>query len=126
MKHTMNLSHTMNMETAISWLLRIGVLLSALIVSAGGVWYLFQHGAKRPEYASFVSEPSDLRSPQSTLKEAEHFDSPAVIMAGLLVLIATPIFRVAFTAVAFAAEKDWMYVAFAGIVLVLLLYSIGH
>lgn len=118
--------HSVSMETAISWLLRIGVLLSASIVSIGGIWYLVQHGSKLPEYASFLSEPSDLRSPQSTLKEAERFDSPAVIMTGLLVLIATPIFRVAFTAVAFAAEKDWLYVIFAGIVLALLLYGIGH
>jgi uncharacterized membrane protein len=115
------MNHGVNMETAISWLLRIGVLLSALIVSIGGVWYLVQHGAKLPQYASFLSEPSDLRSPQSTLREAEHFDSAAVIMTGLLVLIATPIFRVAFTFAAFAAEKDWLYVVFAGIVLALLL-----
>jgi uncharacterized membrane protein len=119
-------SHAVAMDIAISWLLRIGVGLSALIVLGGGIWYLVQHGAKMPQYASFLSEPSDLRSPQSTLREAEHFDSAAVIMVGLLVLIATPIFRVAFTVVAFAAEKDWMYVAFAGIVLAVLLYSVGH
>jgi uncharacterized membrane protein len=60
------------------------------------------------------------------LREAEHFDSKAIIMAGLLVLVATPILRVAFTVFAFALEHDWTYVAMAGVVLTVLLYSIGH
>jgi uncharacterized membrane protein len=43
---------------------------------------------------------------------------------GLLVLIATPITRVAFSVFAFFYERDWKYVVFTLIVLGLLLYSL--
>jgi uncharacterized membrane protein len=42
----------------------------------------------------------------------------------LLLLIATPVARVATSIMGFAAEQDWMYVGFASIVLVILLYSL--
>jgi uncharacterized membrane protein len=42
----------------------------------------------------------------------------------LLLLIATPIVRVAFSMVGFAIERDRMYVAFTLIVLAILLYSL--
>jgi uncharacterized membrane protein len=42
----------------------------------------------------------------------------------LLLLIATPIARVAFAAFAFALEKDYMYVIITLIVLAVLLYSL--
>jgi uncharacterized membrane protein len=46
-----------------------------------------------------------------------------LIQLGLLFLIATPIARVAFSIAGFAVERDWMYVGFTVIVLVILLYS---
>jgi uncharacterized membrane protein len=115
-----------NVDDIVSSILRTGVIVSALIVAAGGIWYLAQHGAQLPAYARFASEPSDLLSPRETLREAEHFDSQAIIMAGLLVLIATPILRVAFLVFGFALEKDWTFVGVAALVLSVLLFSIGH
>ena len=49
----------------------------------------------------------------------------AVILIGLLLLIATPVARVIFSLVAFALEKDRVYVAITAAVLTILLYSIG-
>jgi uncharacterized membrane protein len=43
---------------------------------------------------------------------------------GLLLLIATPIARVAFSAVAFVLERDWLYTGVTLFVLALLLYSL--
>jgi uncharacterized membrane protein len=47
-----------------------------------------------------------------------------LIQLGLLLLIATPIARVAFSMVGFALERDRMYVVFTLIVLAVLLYSL--
>jgi len=47
-----------------------------------------------------------------------------IIQLGLLLLIATPVARVAFSVVAFAAERDWLYVAITLIVLAILIYSL--
>ena len=43
---------------------------------------------------------------------------------GLLLLIATPIARVMFSAVVFAIDRDRMYVGFTLLVLAVLLYSL--
>jgi len=43
---------------------------------------------------------------------------------GLLLLIATPIARVMLSAIAFAVERDRMYVLFTLIVLTVLMYSL--
>ena len=53
-----------------------------------------------------------------------HFHGQAIIQFGLLLLIATPVARVAFSAVGFAIERDSMYVVITLIVLAILLYSL--
>ncbi len=53
-----------------------------------------------------------------------HGDGRAIIDIGLLLLIATPVMRVVFSMVAFALEKDRLYVALTLIVLVILLLSL--
>ena len=49
----------------------------------------------------------------------------AWIRAGLLILIVTPVARVAFAAGAFALQRDWTYVAISTIVLALLIYGLS-
>jgi uncharacterized membrane protein len=47
-----------------------------------------------------------------------------LIQLGLLLLIATPVARVAFSAAAFAMQRDRLYVVVALIVLAVLMYSL--
>jgi uncharacterized membrane protein len=47
-----------------------------------------------------------------------------LIQLGLLLLIATPIVRVALSIVGFTIERDYLYVGFTAVVLVILLYSL--
>ncbi len=47
-----------------------------------------------------------------------------IIQLGLLILIATPIARVAFSIYAFAREHDRMYVIFSVVVFLILMFSI--
>ena len=51
-------------------------------------------------------------------------DPRAVIQLGLLLLIATPIARVAFSLLAFIRQRDRTYVVITAIVLAVLLYSL--
>jgi uncharacterized membrane protein len=48
-----------------------------------------------------------------------------LIQLGLLLLIATPMARVAFSVIGFALEKDWFYVGITLLVLALLIYSLS-
>lgn len=111
-------------EAIIGNLLRAGVLLAALVVLAGGVVYLARHGIEPADYHVFHGEPSDLRHVRGILHGAWTGRGRGIIQLGLLLLIATPIARVTFSIVAFAIEKDRLYVIFTLIVLCVLMYSL--
>jgi uncharacterized membrane protein len=105
--------------------LRAGVLLSALIVLTGGVIYLVRHLHDPADYRVFHGEPTDLRHIRGILRDSFSLHGRGIIQLGLLLLIATPIARVAFSIFGFAKERDGMYVGFTLMVLMILLYSLG-
>lgn len=111
-------------EEIVGNLLRAGVLLSALVVFAGAIVYLIHHGISPADYHIFRGEPADLRSLGGITHEAFRGSGRGIIQFGLLMLIATPVARVAFAAWGFAEERDRMYVVFTLIVLAVLLYSL--
>ena len=111
-------------EVIIGSLLRAGVMLAAAVVLIGGVLYLIGHGHETINYTTFHREPQALKSIPAVLEGMASFDASSIMQFGLLLLIATPIARVAFSAVAFALEKDYMYVVITLIVLAVLLYSL--
>jgi uncharacterized membrane protein len=112
------------MEKIIGILLRTGVMLAAAVVFAGGVGYLIRQGHEKAAYATFHAEPQILRTLPGIASGAAHLSWHAVIQLGLLILIATPIARVAFALVAFALERDRVYVVVTSIVLAVLLYGL--
>ena len=111
-------------EYIIGNLLRAGVTLSAIVVLAGGILYLVRYGHSPADYRVFRGEPTDLRHVSGIVRDAAALHSRGTIQLGLLLLIATPIARVAFAVFAFAAEGDRMYVAFSLIVLAILMFSL--
>jgi uncharacterized membrane protein len=72
-------------------------------------------------YKVFVSEPSAFRTVGALLHDIATGDSAAIIQLGVLLLIATPIARVAFAAVGFALERDRLYLAISVVILAVLL-----
>ncbi len=111
-------------EIIIGALLRTGVLLSASVVLIGGVIYLAHHGHEAIHYSTFNGEPANLKSIPGIVESMAGFHGQAIIQFGLLLLIATPVARVAFAAIGFAMERDYMYVVITLIVLAVLLYSL--
>jgi len=112
-------------QRAVGTLLRVGVLLAALVVLAGAVLYLMRHGGDVPDYRVFRGEPLDLRGYGAIVRDAFSGSGRGIVQLGLLILVATPVARVAFTAVAFAVERDRTYVLIALLVLALLLKSLA-
>lgn len=111
-------------EDIVAILLRTGVLLAAAVVFCGAVIYLARHGHEPADYRMFRGEPTDLRSISGIIGNAVGLRGRGIIQLGLLLLIATPVARVAFAVFGFAAERDRMYVIFTLIVLAVLLYSL--
>jgi uncharacterized membrane protein len=111
-------------ENLIGNLLRTGVIASAVVVFAGAIVYLARHGTSPANYRIFQGEPADLRHIRGIVSEALSFSGRGIIQLGLLLLIATPVARVALSIIGFAEEGDRMYVGFASIVLTILLFSL--
>ncbi len=111
-------------EIIIGTLLRTGVILAAAVVFIGASLYLLQNGHKVPNYTAFHGEPERLKSLTEIVRGAIALDARDVIQFGLLLLIATPIARVLFSAIAFAIERDYMYVIITLIVFGILVYSL--
>jgi len=114
----------LEIEIIIGTLLRTGVILAAAVVLLGAVVYLAHHGLDAMDYSSFHGDPEFLRSLTGIVRGAFHLSGRAVIQLGLVILIATPVARVAFSAVAFAIERDYLYVWITLFVLAVLLYSL--
>lgn len=116
-----------DVELYIGKLLRYGVMISCAITLLGGITYLFQQNGAMPDYKptasndTFAGVAVYLRELSTILPRALSLDGAAIIQVGVLVLIATPVLRVAFSAIAFLIEKDYMYVVITLIVLAIII-----
>jgi uncharacterized membrane protein len=111
-------------EEIVGNLLRTGVSISAFVVAVGGAIYLARHGREPASYRVFHGEPSDLKSLTGIIHDVLGWHGRGIIQLGLLLLIATPVVRVAFSIWGFAEEHDRLYMIFTAIVLIVLLYSL--
>lgn len=111
------------MEIIIGQLLRYGVALSSIMVIIGGITYLYRHGYEVEHYSMFNGEPSGYTSLYGVIKGVSENKGREIIQLGVIVLIATPIFRVAFSALAFIIEKDYLYVFITLLVLSIIIFS---
>lgn len=114
-----------DVEVRLGRLLRAGVATAAAVVLAGAVIYLIRHGGSRPHYEVFAGEPPALRSVGGIVREASGLRGRGIIQLGLLILIATPVARVAFSLYAFFRDRDRAYILITSIVLILLLLSLA-
>jgi uncharacterized membrane protein len=114
------------LQIIIGRLLQIGVLIAAATVFAGGVLYLIQNSSGHVDYRIFSSTCPHLNSFTGIVLSAAHFESLGLIQFGLLLLIATPVARVAMAVAGFALERDRLYTIVSLIVLVILAFSLIH
>ena len=115
-------------ELVISYVLRGGVLLSVILLCLGSVLTLVHHPEYREAGASFrllttqgAAFPHTLAGLKVSLWAGR---GQGFTTLGLLVLIATPILRVAVSVLAFWQERDRAFVLITATVLCLLLASL--
>lgn len=114
------------MEHIMGRLLQFGVLLASVVVLIGGVLYVRSRAGAPMNYRVFASEPAFLRHPGQLFHHLATGDGAAIVQLGILLLIATPIARVVFAVVAFAIERDRLYVGVSLFVLAVLMLSLLH
>jgi uncharacterized membrane protein len=111
-------------EQWVGGLLRAGVMIAAAVALVGGIFLLLRHGLEPTTHAVFRAQPGPLDTVGGVLAGVAALQARAIVQLGLLLLIATPIARVALSLVAFAHQRDGLYVAITAIVLTLLLYGL--
>ena len=111
------------LEISIARILRSRVLMAAIVVSAGGLFYLRNAFRPMPDYSHFHATESSLRTIIGILRGVSHIDAESVIQFGILILIATPIMRVVLCIVGFARQQDRLYIAISTIVFIVLMLS---
>ena len=106
------------MEAVLGRILRAGIILSILLLGAGILLYLVQGG----QAIGFA----DLENFHLMAWLTSHapWDGVTLMIAGLALLILTPIFRVLATFLIFLKERDRLYIAFTAVVMVIILISI--
>lgn len=111
-----NNSKIEEMEIIISNFLRIGVVLSAIIVFAGLLMFLISgNSGYSGDY--FPTTPTEIFNGLLLLKPY------AIILLGLIILILTPVFRVGVSILVFIKEKDFLYVKITSFVFLILIIS---
>ncbi|MBW4444873.1 MAG: DUF1634 domain-containing protein [Plectolyngbya sp. WJT66-NPBG17] len=111
-------------EITISVLLRVGVTLAAAIVIVGGILYLIHNGHDIPQGHIFRGEPADLRQVPGVLHDVMALRGRGIIQLGILLLILTPVARVAFSVFAFWQQRDRLYIIVTLIVLLILVHGL--
>lgn len=114
-------------DVAISRLLRGGVIVSIVTVLIGIVVSFVHH----PSYFSSPPALGALTNPNghfpntipAVMRDAANRRGQAIVMIGLLLLIATPVARVALSVGIFSIERDRLYVVITVAVLLLLIAS---
>jgi len=122
--------HIHAMEVAVSWVLRVGVLLSVAIVLAGlallfvhhSSYLRFTHGVRYETLTSPSTRfPHTFSGMVTSISKGQ---GRGVIVLGLVVLLATPVLRVAVGVVGFALERDLKMTLATAFVLLVLMFSI--
>lgn len=104
-----------DMNAVIGWILQGGVMLSSFVILIGVVLSFFHAGSRQT--LVFPHTLSEVWSGLLALQPV------SVIALGLLLLLATPVIRVAASIIAFGLEHDRRYVVITSVVLGILVIS---
>jgi uncharacterized membrane protein len=113
------------LETAVSRILRAGVLAALLASIAGALLHFLHHPADRVSFATFTGVDPALASPIAILRRAARADGLALMQLAVLILIATPVVRVLASLVTFAILRDRLFTLASLLVLLMLALGLG-
>lgn len=112
-------------EQLVGRLLQAGVLVAAAVTILGAVLLLAREGGAPIDFGTLRPPTAGLHTVRGVLAGALALEPHAIVQLGLVLLVATPVARVALTLVAFAMQRDRLYVAITLLVLALLVYGLA-
>ena len=127
----MKTSEKTDIQLLIARTLRWGVGIACALAVVGGAMYLWQHGGEpMKDYTHFPADAESSRTAYTTLEGifsgVMGLTAVGWIQLGMVVLLLTPMMRVALSLVDFVKERDWLYAFITAVVLaVIIVNSIG-
>jgi uncharacterized membrane protein len=120
-------THLSRAEAWISITLRAGVLVSLALIICGTLVTFTHH----PQYLASEADLTRLTTPGAAFPHTladlaaglAAFHGQAIVVAGLIVLIATPVLRVAISVLVFLADRDYAFVLITTTVFLILIAS---
>ncbi|WP_054857839.1 DUF1634 domain-containing protein [Vulcanisaeta sp. JCM 16159] len=117
-----------DMDYVIGLTLRYGVIISIALILIGVALFHVKGEALGCGEALIMSPTSPINTtvipPAYALSRLPNLDPLSFIILGLMVLIATPVLRVALGIASFAMERDWLYVFITAVVFINLMLAI--
>lgn len=118
-----------DIQTLTASTLRIGVSLACIVAFIGGMLYLIHHGGETFDwnyystfdYAKPECHPSEYTTFGGIMAGLTHFTATGWIQTGVLILILTPVMRVALSLLDFISERDWLYAVITAVVLAVII-----
>lgn len=127
-----NVRTSVHLERAVALVLRVGVVVSSSMLLAGTVVTLVASSSRRAAGSAVAGlRRGTLRQHGwptyhnigDVVRAALHGRGPGLVMLGVLLLVATPVMRVAVSVVGFLLERDRRFVVITALVLCVLLGS---
>lgn len=117
----MNHEKENQIEVSLSKLLTAGTTVAGLVMLSGIGWLVLESPrAAGPRYEHFVPTAERGKGLGAVALSVMKLEPHAIMLGGVLLLMLTPVARVAFTLMVFAFKRDWLYVAMTTIVLAVL------
>jgi len=123
-KVSVHMVNDRNLRKGIFLILRIGVIISVLLIVFGGLFFFLRHTNEILSFKTFSSQPERLRKVEVIIHEALQLRSRSVIQLGILILISTPVLRVIFSFIQFSIYRDWIYSCITTLLMIILFYSL--
>lgn len=107
--------------------LRTGVTLACAVAFIGGVILLARHGGEAfdltryKDFSYAADHPATYTTLPGIWQGLRHFTAAGWIQTGVLILILTPIMRVALSLLDFIQERDWLYALITAVVLAVII-----
>jgi uncharacterized membrane protein len=113
------------LDAQLGRLLTVCTLAASIVIGAGVLFVIARHHSQPGEFKTFRPETSGWRSPSQILVGLKAGEAGAIAQAGLVMLMLTPVIRVAATLFAFIIRRDRVFIIITAIVLATLLLGIA-
>lgn len=121
-------SHSVRLQLGISWILRVGVILSVIFEAAGLLLNYIQTGSSSFVFGGTwrVAGGNFFDFTLATIRSLVSGVNPVELVSlGIVTLMFTPYFRVIASVVYYGVEKDWKYVAITSFVFLVITYALA-